>query len=145
MIGIDANFLIACELQEHAQHLAVRAILDTLVEAGERFALAPQVLAEFLHIVTDGKRLQTPRTMAEALERAELWRLAVDVVMLTPGSDALDLFFRWMSDFRLGRKRVLDTMLAATFATAGVVRVATIDVRDFQVFGVFQLIAPTIA
>ena len=143
MIGIDANFLIAGELQEHIHHAAVRGLLDSLVDSGERFALAPQVLAEFLHVVTDGRRLQSPRTMTEALELAELWRTAVDVVVLAPGPDALELFFRWMSEFSLGRKRVLDTMLAATYAT-GITRIATIDVRDFQVFRVFQFVAPAI-
>ena len=47
-----------------------------------------------------------------------------------------------MTQFRLGRKRVLDTMLAATLATAGIVTAATIDVRDFEVFGVFECLAP---
>ena len=144
MIGIDSNFLIACELQEHAHHTMARQLLDSLVSAKEQFVLAPQVIAEFIHIVTDGRRLQSPRTVAEALELADLWRTASDVAVVAPGLDAIELFFRWMSEFSLGRKRVLDTMLAATYATAGVSRIATIDIRDFQVFGVFQFVAPAI-
>jgi predicted nucleic acid-binding protein len=143
MIGIDASFLVACELQEHAQHEGVHKILDRFVEENERFALAPQVLAEFLHVVTDGKRLKKPQSMRQALERAELWRTAVEVTMLTPAEGSVDLFFQWMITYRLGRKRVLDTMLAATYASAGVVRLATLNVGDFEVFGVFECIAPS--
>ena len=144
MIGIDANFLIACEIEEHVHHDAARALLNSLVEAGEQFAMAPQVIAEFLHIVTDAKRLKLPRTMEQALAKAEAWRTAIDVVMLYPEADALDLFFHWMSKFRLGRKRVLDSLLAATYATRNVPAIATIDATDFQVFGVFKIVAPRI-
>jgi predicted nucleic acid-binding protein len=142
MIGLDANFLIACELREHQHHEAVHEVLDSLMMEGERFAIAPQVLAEYLHIVTDGRRLKNPQTMPQALERAELWRTATEVDLLFPNDRALELFFSWMNQFQLGRKRVLDTMLAATLATAGIVRVATIDVRDFAVFGVFDCVTP---
>jgi predicted nucleic acid-binding protein len=142
MIGLDANFLIACEAQEHQHHEAAHEILSSLMVEGERFAIAPQVLAEYLHIITDGRRLKKPQTMRQALERADLWRTAAEVDVLLPNDRALELFFSWMSQFRLGRKRVLDTMLAATLATAGIVRLATIDVRDFEVFGVFECLAP---
>jgi len=143
MIGIDSNFLIACQLPEHLQHLAVRKVLNQIVDEGERFAIAPQVLAEFVHIVTDGRRVQVPHTMEQALAEADLWRTAVDVDLLAPSADAVELFFQWMRQFRLGRKRVLDTLLAATYAVAGVDKIATIDVGDFQVFGCFELIAPS--
>jgi len=144
MTGIDANFLIACELDEHSHHQMSRALLNSLAEAGEQFAIAPQVIAEFLHIVTDGKRLKLPRTMEQALEKAEAWRTAVDVVMLFPEVDAVDLFFHWMSKFQLGRKRILDTLLAATYATKNVPAIATIDAADFRVFGVFKIVTPRI-
>jgi hypothetical protein len=40
---------------------------------------------------------------------------------------------------RLGRKRLLDTLLAATYHRAGVRRLATTDWRDFSVCGVFEV------
>jgi predicted nucleic acid-binding protein len=143
MIGIDSNFLVACEIQEHDHHASSRVLLSSFVQAGEKLAVAPQVLAELLHIVTDSRRLQKPRTMAEALEATQLLRTASEVQMISPTPDADDLFFRWMSDFRLGRKRILHTLLAATYSNAGINRIATIHVREFQVFGVFQIIAPS--
>lgn len=145
MIGIDSNFLIACELEEHVHHAASRSLLDSLTSTKEKFALTPQVLTEFLHIVTDGRRLESPRTMDEALELAGLWRTATDVAMIYPTEEAVDLFLRWMDEFRLGRKRILDTMLAANYASAGISRLATLNVDDFKVFGIFQFVSPTIS
>jgi hypothetical protein len=38
----------------------------------------------------------------------------------------------------LGRKRLLDTQLAATYAAAGVTELLTANSADFAVFGVFS-------
>lgn len=43
-------------------------------------ALVPQTLADFIHIVTDGKRMPQPLTMAEAISRVEHWWQAEEVV-----------------------------------------------------------------
>jgi hypothetical protein len=45
-----------------------------------------------------------------------------------------------MHTFRLGRKRLLDTLLAATYHLAGVQRLAATDWRDFETFGVFEIL-----
>lgn len=44
-----------------------------------------------------------------------------------------------MREHRLGRKRLLDTLLAASYHRAGVRRIATTDWRDFAVYGVFEI------
>ena len=54
----------------------------------------------------------------------------------------MSLFFDWMLRYQLGRKRILDTMLAATLHTAGVRRFFTSNPDDFRVFGVFELLVP---
>lgn len=54
--GVDTGFLVAAELLEHAEHADARATLSRLLGAGDQIAIAPQVLAEFIHIVTDSRR-----------------------------------------------------------------------------------------
>jgi hypothetical protein len=49
------------------------------------------------------------------------------------------LFLDWMQRHQLGRKRILDTQLAAIFWTACVRQVLTANPADFQLFG-FQLL-----
>jgi hypothetical protein len=43
-----------------------------------------------------------------------------------------------LREHRLGRKRLLDTMLAATFRSAGISSILTCDRTDFEVLGGFQ-------
>jgi hypothetical protein len=49
-----------------------------------------------------------------------------------------------MERFRLGRKRILDTALAATVEMAGVSRLATLNARDFALFPFLELVDPTV-
>ena len=78
--GIDTSFLVATELASHSRHADSRRLLDQFSRAGDRFALAPQILAEFVHVVTDGRRCANPLDVTAALERAELVWNATETV-----------------------------------------------------------------
>ena len=80
MYGLDTGFLVAAEVTEHADHANARAVLARLLGAGAIFAIAPQVLAEFIHIVTDPRRFTHPLDMATDRRLAEQWWTASDVV-----------------------------------------------------------------
>lgn len=69
--GIDTDFLVAAEILNHPFHKEADALLQSLLNDGHDLALAPQTLAEFIHIVTDGKRTPQPLSMNEAISRAE--------------------------------------------------------------------------
>ena len=132
MIGIDTSFLVAFEDSSHQLHAAARSVAEHY--AAETFALAPQVLTEFVHVVTDPRRFEHPLTMNEALKRAAKWWAAQETRRVAPSDDSVSLFVEWMSRFDLGRKRILDTMLAATYKSAGVALIVSTNARDFAVF-----------
>jgi predicted nucleic acid-binding protein len=138
--GIDTDFLVAVEIRDHPFHREADALLQSLLGDGHDFALVPQTLAEFIHLVTDGKRMPQPLTMAEAISRAEHWWQAVEVVRVFPDGPAVRDFFVWLTRYQLGRKRLLDTMLAASFQSAGVKRILTNNGRDFKVLGDFEIL-----
>ncbi len=142
-IGIDTSFLVAAECIEHPEYAASRELLADLVASDEQFALNPDVLSEFVHTVTDPKRFPTPLSMADALSRAEYWRTARESTLVCPTIASTKLFIEWMNQFRLGRKRLRDTMLAASYFSAGVTCLVTLNAKDFVVFGCFELIVPT--
>lgn len=55
--------------------------------------MAPQVLAEFVHVVTDPKGFSEPLEMLAAVDRARLWRHSPKVDRVLPDEEALRLFF----------------------------------------------------
>jgi predicted nucleic acid-binding protein len=140
--GLDTGFLVATEVLEHADHVAARDVLARLLAAGDLIALAPQVLAEFIHVVTDPRRFTQPLDVTAAQQLAEQWWTAREVVRVSPDDDATRQFLAWLQQFSLGRKRLLDTLLAATYQQAGVLSLLTTNPADFAVFGVFRCITP---
>jgi predicted nucleic acid-binding protein len=140
LIGIDTSALIAFEDATHREHARVVQLFRRRSKRGERFAICPQVLAEFLHVVTDTRRFPVPLTMAQALSRAEWWRSVQEVRWIFPDEASLELFSNWMETHRLGRMRVLDTMLAATYASQGVGKLATLNAKDFAAFNRFDFV-----
>jgi predicted nucleic acid-binding protein len=135
--GVDTSFLVALEVASHDEHLACRRLIQPLLDAGDLFALAPQILAEFIHAITDPKRFGAPLNLKQAVSRAEFWWQAGEVVHVFPTVESTLLFLSWMEEFNLGRKRVLDTMFAATLQTTDISSVLTLDRKDFAVFGSF--------
>jgi len=140
--GLDTGFLVAAEVVEHAQHAAARDTLARLLAAGDLIGIAPQVLAEFIHIVTDPRRFTQPLDMTAARRLAEQWWTAREVQRVFPDGAATRQFLTWHQQFSLGRKRLLDTLLAATYKEAGILSLLTTNAADFTVFGVFTCLAP---
>jgi predicted nucleic acid-binding protein len=140
--GIDTGFLVAAEVVEHASHQAARVKIAAIVAKGDSFALAPQVLAEFIHIVTDSKRFAAPLSMDAARELAQKWWTAKEVAHIVPSDAAVAQFFVWHRAHSLGRKRLLDTMLAATYESAGITSLLTTNADDFAILGAFQCVTP---
>jgi len=141
--GLDTGFLVAVEHSEHAQHTVARQTLAGLLAAGDQLALAPQVVAEFMHVVTDSRRFVRPIDMATTNQLVQRWWTANDVTHVFPDIVATQQFLAWVKKFSLGRKRLLDTLLAATFHQAGIQSVLTTNPADFAVFGVFTCITAT--
>lgn len=129
--GLDTTFLVCAEVKEHPGHSAARELLASLLREGESLGLAPQVLAEFVHVVTDARRFEFPLEMNAALERAGRWWDAEEITRVFPTAESTHLFLQWMGDYRLGRKRLLDTQLAATYSVAGLRSIVTTNPRDF--------------
>jgi predicted nucleic acid-binding protein len=135
--GLDTSFLVAVEVGTHEEHASCRTRFQKLLKTGDTFSLVPQILAEFIHVVTDPRRFSAPITMEQAIERADVWWNAAEVVHVFPTAESTLLFLGWLDEFKLGRKRLLDTMLAATLQAGGVTSILTLNRADFAVFGGF--------
>ena len=143
--GIDTSFLLAVEIVEHAHHAEALRLLGELLTRGDRVAIAPQVLTEFVHVVTDARRFQQPFSMEAALNKSERWWNAAEADQVLPTNVAIALFHTWMRRHQLGRKRVLDTLLAATYRAADVTSLLTLNATDFTVFNEFAFGSTTAA
>ena len=135
--GLDTSFLVAVEVSSHEEHGKSRNRFQKLLKSGDTFSLAPQILAEFIHVVTDSRRFALPLSVEQAVERADVWWNAAEVVHVFPTAESALLFLGWLEEHKLGRKRLLDTLLASTLQAGGVTSLLTLNPTDFTVFGSF--------
>ncbi len=142
LIGIDTSFLVHFEIVESSAHQPARAWASARIEKQDQFGIAPQVLFEFMHVVTDSKRFMRPLTISQALERAMIWWSAKETKQLTFPAQGLEVFQELMQTHSLGRKRILDTALAATFINSKIKHVVSYNWRDFSALGSFTVYHP---
>ena len=141
--GIDTTFLIQLEVRESEGHDKAHLFLrHGLLAEGHQLGLVPQVLEEFIQVCTDPRRFERPLSMTEALDKADFWWRASEVRQVLPSAEAVALFLEWMRGLRLGRRRIHDTLLAATCVTIGIKEIVTSDRDGFQVFGDLTLSDP---
>jgi len=138
MIGIDTNVLVAFVIPEHPDHGKVRALIDQFRREGRRLAVTSGILAEFVHVVTDARRFENPLSLAEALTWATFLSEAEEVVIVSTDSIAHEQWLLWLGQHHLGRKHLLDTLIAASWWAVGIQEILTLNPADFTVFDAFQ-------
>ena len=105
MIGVDTTFLVQLELVELPAHKPALELLQREILSQQvPLALTPQVLTEFIHIVTDPRRFLRPLTESEAIAKARFWWMAKEVQQVVPTCESTVLFLDWMHRHNLGRK-----------------------------------------
>ncbi len=70
-----------------------------------------------------------------------LWD-AAEVERIVPSASVVPRTLELIGRFGLGRKRILDTALAATLEAAGVRRLATLNGADFAIFPFLEVVVP---
>lgn len=139
--GIDANVLVYAHLASVPEHRQVRSFLESqLRDAAVTLVVTPQVLQEFVHVVTDVRRFDPPLDMTEAIGVADLYLRNLQCV--ATDREAAQLAFERMSRYSLGRRRIADTVLYATLKRHGVEELITCNPSDFRVFEDLGLIDP---
>lgn len=140
-IGIDTPFLIAHTVLEHPDHVRAVACCLHLLDTNHYFALCPTVVDEFLHVATDPKRFESPLTMPQATQLARVWINSRETIFCAPTEASQRKQLDWIAEQRLGRKRINDTRIASIYHAHGVTRLLTANVRDYSVFGVFEIVS----
>lgn len=142
MIGLDSNILVQLAFAKHPAHAPTLAFIQAEIGKGEKLVFPSLVVNEFLHVVTDPRRFNPPLSMSDALDWIADFLANPAIDLLESNKASVDQTLRWMREFSLGRKRILDTHLASVLHVAGVRRLLTSNPADFSVFGALETVAP---
>ncbi len=142
ILALDTDVLVALMMAGAPSHDAARSLVQSRLRQKQALALVPQTLYELLHVCTDPRRFETPMTMVDAIDRARaLWN-ARDTVRIEPATSVPLRAMELLERHRLGRKRILDTVFAATLEAAGIRHLATFNGADFEIFGFLTVVQP---
>jgi len=136
----DTDFLVAVEVRGHQFHRAASDLLARLLAGGHEIGVTPQALAEFIHVATDPRRLPDPMTVGEAIDRAERWWQARETVRIFPDFSSTLGWLDLLRRHRLGRKRLLDAMLAAICKANAIDKIITNNEEDYRAFGFLEVV-----
>lgn len=130
--GIDTNVLVYAHIAACPQHArARRRLLAELGDPEVTVVLSPLVLHEFMHVITDGRRFEPPVSMPEAVALARGYVGRANVEVAPVGEAALRTALDQLERHQLGRKRIADTLLAASLIAAGATEILTCNPGDF--------------
>lgn len=141
MTGIDTTFLIDLEIKESPRHdSAVRIFKKWLAEKNTFLVIYHNVFNEFLHVVTDSRRFENPVSMETAIQKCWYWIDQRRVKVVYADDDSLKRQLLWMSMHKLGRKRINDITMAASYANSGVSKIITANPNDFEILNTFEIV-----
>lgn len=132
-VGIDTPFLLAHTLIEHPDHATACAWMEHLLANKTTLALCPTIFDEFIHVATDARRFENPLSMEQALGVVRNWQQSRETVLQFPTDESLRLQQDWLIRYRIGRKRIHDTGIAAIYHHHGIKTILTANVRDYTV------------
>lgn len=143
ILGLDTDVLVHWAMAGAENHRAVRRSIAHHVSRGVRLGLTPAVLHEFIHVCTDGRRFENPLSMPAATGIARTLWDSREVERILASATTVHRTLELLETLGLGRKRILDTALAATFEAADVTRIATLNAADFEIFPFLEVFDPT--
>lgn len=140
MTGIDTTWLIDLEITDSPRHESALRLFEEWKASHSQLAMYHQSFLEFQHVVTDSRRFNSPLTMEQALERTWFWIDQERIKIIYPSETSLKRAQLWLAMYKLGRKRLQDTHMAAAFVESGVSRIFTANAPDFEIFEAFDLV-----
>lgn len=124
-------------------HNRVRSfLLEQLHDGDVEVVVTGGVLHEFVHVVTDPGRFEPPVPMSEAISLARGYLGRSNVSCAPVGETAVTLALELVDRHHLGRRRLGDTLFAATLIAEGVAEVITCNPGDFNVFEELTAVDP---
>jgi len=143
--GVDTNVLIYAHMTEMPQHEVVRSFLiGQLAQEDVTLVITPGILHEFVHVVTDGRRFDPPVAIKDALAVARGYLDRTNIECLSVDERTVISAFNLLERHHLGRKRIADTLFAASLLDQGVRELITCNLDDFQIFEKLALIDPRV-
>ena len=143
MILLDTNILVYAVNADAPQYASCHALLNAGFERRIPVAVVPQVLLEFLSVITNPRRVSRPLAPPVAWEQVEILRANLPVRGLE--SDALTVLGQLILARQPVGRGIFDLFLATQMRTHGIRTICTYNGSDFAQLPDIEAITPEVA
>jgi hypothetical protein len=139
---LDTNVLVyaadeSSPFFERSRNLLKRGL------AGEiEVCISLQNVSEFFAIVTDSKRVNSPRTRAEAIAEIKKYFQSKRIRKIYPGPETSEVMVDLLERYPVKKQEIFDLQLVATMLSNQVNRIHTFNRDDFIKFTEIEVIEP---
>jgi uncharacterized protein len=144
VIALDTNLLVYAHRRDQGQHEAATAVVRSVAEGVEPWAIPWPCLHEFLAITTHPRIFDPPTTLAAALGQVDAWLESPTLVLLAERGDHWPHLRALVDAGDVRGPRVHDARVAALCVAHGVTELWTAD-RDFGRFPQLRTRNPLVA
>ena len=127
---IDTNVLIYSTVAGNPWHASARQWLSDLQGAGHPLCVSPQIVREFLVVLTRGDVFSQTFSPAQALDIFA--DLRPSLTILTESGTAFDHLLDLVEKYEVKGKAIHDAQVVATMLAHGLTRLVTYNQSDFQ-------------
>lgn len=131
-VMLDTNLLVYASVPELSKHTAAQHRLAQIQASGRAIYICPQIIREFLAVMTRQQYFKTPVAREVVLAAASAYQDYYPMVPETPGS--IGRLFGLLRNSALTGRKVYDANLVATALENGVGAILTANDKDFAVF-----------
>jgi len=131
-IFIDTNVLVYASRPSAPEDTVAQEALSAIETAARRVWISPQVLREYLAVVTRPQVTAPPLPMATAIDDVRRFRSMFEIA--EEGPAVFERLLQLLTVYPGAGKQVHDANLVAAMLVHGVGRLLTFNVTDFQRF-----------
>jgi predicted nucleic acid-binding protein len=137
---IDANVLVYAADESSEFHEASRTLRDREDSA---LAISQHILMEFYAVITDSRRVSSPRSTEEAIAEVGKYAHSSRIVTLHPSTAILTRVLSLLASYpQVARQTIFDLFITATMLDNGVNRIYTFNEQDFSLFTDIEVLRP---
>jgi len=111
--------------------------------AGElSLCIGLQNLSEFFAVITDPKRVDSPRNQEEALAEIRRYLYSKKIIKIYPRPASGEMMVELLKRYPVKKQEIFDLQVVATMLANGVRRICTFNGSDFARFAEIEAIEP---
>jgi predicted nucleic acid-binding protein len=139
---VDTNVLVYALFPDAPQHVAARALLDRALEVGAGLCVSLTIVSEFISIVTDSRRVTSPRSPDDAAQTVEKILALPGMTVIPIPPDVIERVLVLVRAYRVTGASLFDFQIIATMLGNGLRRVYTYNRSDFEKVHEIDVLTP---